>query len=156
MTGQQAYLKLTALCARSEHCQQEMLDKMRQWGVSEEEQAQVMQRLVNERYVDDERFTRAFVNDKIRYNKWGRRKVEQALWMKHIDEHIARTILDEVDDEEYTATLTPMLKQKRRTTKANSDYELNMKLIKFALSRGFTMDIIKQCLDVEDESEFLD
>jgi len=156
MTGQQAYLKLTALCARSEHCQQEMLDKMRQWGVSEEEQAQVMQRLVNERYVDDERFTRAFVNDKIRYNKWGRRKVEQALWMKRIDEHIARAILDEVDDEEYTATLTPMLKQKRRTTKANSDYELNMKLIKFALSRGFTMDIIKQCLDVEDESEFLD
>jgi len=156
MTGQQAYLKLTALCARSEHCQQEMLDKMRQWGVSEEERAQVMQRLVNERYVDDERFTRAFVNDKIRYNKWGRRKVEQALWMKHIDEHIARAILDEVDDEEYTATLTPMLKQKRRTTKANSDYELNMKLIKFALSRGFTMDIIKQCLDVEDESEFLD
>lgn len=156
MTGQQAYLKLTALCARSEHCQQEMLDKMRQWGVSEEEQAQVMQRLVNERYVDDERFTRAFVNDKIRYNKWGRRKVEQALWMKRIDEHIARAILDEVNDEEYTATLTPMLKQKRRTTKANSDYELNMKLIKFALSRGFTMDIIKQCLDVEDESEFLD
>ncbi|UKK50549.1 RecX family transcriptional regulator [Prevotella sp. E13-17] len=156
MTGQQAYLKLTALCARSEHCQQEMLDKMRQWGVSEEERAQVMQRLVNERYVDDERFTRAFVNDKIRYNKWGRRKVEQALWMKRIDEHIARAILDEVDDEEYTATLTPMLKQKRRTTKANSDYELNMKLIKFALSRGFTMDIIKQCLDVEDESEFLD
>lgn len=156
MTGQQAYLKLTALCARSEHCQQEMLDKMRQWGVSEEERAQVMQRLVNERYVDDERFTRAFVNDKIRYNKWGRRKVEQALWMKRIDEHIARAILDEVNDEEYTATLTPMLKQKRRTTKANSDYELNMKLIKFALSRGFTMDIIKQCLDVEDESEFLD
>lgn len=156
MTGQQAYLKLTALCARSEHCQQEMIDKMRQWGVSPEEQAQVMERLVKERYVDDERFTRAFVNDKIRYNKWGRRKVEQALWMKRIDEHIAKAVLDEVDDEEYTAILTPMLKQKRRSTKANSDYELNMKLIKYALSRGFTMDIIKQCINVEDESEFLD
>ncbi|WP_027455256.1 regulatory protein RecX [Xylanibacter brevis] len=155
-TGQQAYQKLTALCARSEHCQQEMIDKMRQWGVSPEEQAQVMERLVKERYVDDERFTRAFVNDKIRYNKWGRRKVEQALWMKRIDEHIAKAVLDEVDDEEYTAILTPMLKQKRRSTKANSDYELNMKLIKYALSRGFTMDIIKQCINVEDESEFLD
>lgn len=155
-TGQQAYQKLTALCARSEHCQQEMIDKMRQWGVPPEEQAQVMERLVKERYVDDERFTRAFVNDKIRYNKWGRRKVEQALWMKRIDEHIAKAVLDEVDDEEYTAILTPMLKQKRRSTKANSDYELNMKLIKYALSRGFTMDIIKQCINVEDESEFLD
>ena len=46
MTGQQAYQKLAALCARSEHCQQEMLDKMRQWGVDEEEQAKVMARLV--------------------------------------------------------------------------------------------------------------
>lgn len=133
-----------------------MIDKMRQWGVPPEEQAQVMERLVKERYVDDERFTRAFVNDKIRYNKWGRRKVEQALWMKRIDEHIAKAVLDEVDDEEYTAILTPMLKQKRRSTKANSDYELNMKLIKYALSRGFTMDIIKQCINEEDESEFLD
>lgn len=155
-TGQQAYLKLTALCARSEHCQQEMLEKMRQWGVSQEEQAQVMARLVSERYVDDERFARVFVSDKIRYNKWGRRKVEQALWLKRIDKAIASQVLDEVDDAEYVSVLRPLLKQKRRSTKAASEYELTMKLIKFALSRGFTMDIIKQCIDVEDEDEFLD
>lgn len=155
-TGQQAYLKLTALCARSEHCQQEMLEKMHQWGVSQEEQAQVMARLVSERYVDDERFARAFVSDKIRYNKWGRRKVEQALWLKRIDKAIAAQVLDEVDDAEYVSVLRPLLKQKRRSTKAASEYELTMKLIKFALSRGFTMDIIKQCIDVEDEDEFLD
>lgn len=155
-TGQQAYLKLTALCARSEHCQQEMLEKMRQWGVSQEEQAQVMARLVSERYVDDERFARAFVSDKIRYNKWGRRKVEQALWLKRIDKAIASQVLDEVDDAEYVSVLRPLLKQKRRSIKAASEYELTMKLIKFALSRGFTMDIIKQCIDVEDEDEFLD
>lgn len=155
-TGQQAYLKLTALCARSEHCQQEMLEKMRQWGVSQEEQAQVMARLVSERYVDDERYARSFVSDKIRYNKWGRRKVEQALWLKRIDKAIATQVLDEVDDAEYVSVLRPLLKQKRRSTKAASEYELTMKLIKFALSRGFTMDIIKQCIDVEDEDEFLD
>ena len=151
MTGQQAYAKLTALCARSEHCQQEMLEKMRQWGVSDEEQAQVMARLVGERYVDDERYAHAFVNDKIRYNKWGRRKVEQALWQKHIDKDIATRVLDGIDDEEYLNILKPLLKQKRRSTKAQSEYELTMKLIKFALSRGFTMDIIKQCIEVEDE-----
>jgi len=156
MTGQQAYAKLTALCARSEHCQQEMLEKMRQWGVSDEEQAQVMARLVGERYVDDERYARAFVNDKIRYNKWGRRKVEQALWQKHIDKDIATRVLDGIDDEEYLNILKPLLKQKRRSTKAQSEYELTMKLIKFALSRGFTMDIIKQCIEVEDEDELPD
>ena len=156
MTGQQAYQKLAALCARSEHCQQEMLDKMRQWGVDEEEQAKVMARLVEERYVDDERFTRAFVNDKVRYAKWGRRKIEQALWMKRIDEQLARTVLDEVPDDDYIAILRPVLKQKRRGTKAASEYEMTMKLIKYALSRGFTMDVIKQCMEVDDEAEFSD
>ncbi len=156
MTGQQAYQKLTDLCARSEHCQQEMKEKMRQWGVSEEEQAKVMDRLIAERYVDDERFAHAFIYDKIRYNKWGRRKVEQALWMKRIDDSISKSILDDVDDDEYIRILRPLLKQKRKSIKADSEYELTMKLIKFAISRGFTMDIIKQCIEVEDEDVFLD
>jgi len=156
MTSQQAFSKLADLCARSEHCQQEMTEKMRQWGISETEQAEVMERLVHERYVDDERFTRAFVNDKIKYNKWGRRKIEQALWTKRIDSSISKPILDAIDDDEYISILKPLLRQKRKSTKAANDYELRMKLIKLAVSRGFTMDIIKQCIEVEDEDEFLD
>ena len=89
----------------------------------------------------------------MRYNKWGRRKVEQALWQKHIDEDIRRRVLDEIDDDEYLDVLRPLLKQKRRSTKASSDYELNQKLMRFALGRGFTFDIIRQCLDVEEEPE---
>ena len=147
VTEQGAYLQLAQLCARSEHCQHEMLEKMRRWGMTDETQARVMQRLVSERYVDDERYARAFVRDKIRYNKWGRRKVEQALWMKRIDDDIRERVLGEVDDDEYISVLRPLLKQKRRSTKAQSDYELNQKLVKFALSRGFTFDIIRQCMD---------
>lgn len=147
VTEQGAFLQLAQLCARSEHCQHEMQEKMRRWEMSEEAQARVMQRLVSERYVDDERYARAFVRDKIRYNKWGRRKVEQALWVKHIDEDIRQRVLGEVDDDEYLSVLRPLLKQKRRSTKAQSDYELNQKLVKFALQRGFTFDIIRQCVD---------
>ena len=155
-TEQDAYLTLAALCAQAEHCQWEMTEKMRRWELSDEVQARIMERLVKERYVDDERFARAFVKDKVRYNKWGRRKVEQALWAKHIDETIRQQVLDEVDDGEYIRVLRPLLQQKRKTTKANSDYELNGKLIRFAMSRGFTMDIIKQCINVDDEDEFVE
>lgn len=155
-TEQEAYQTLSALCAQAEHCQWEMTEKMRRWELAEEAQARVMQRLVSERYVDDERYARAFVKDKVRYNKWGRRKVEQALWQKHIDESVRQQVLDEVDDDEYISILRPMLQQKRKSTKASSDYELNGKLIKFAMSRGFTMDIIKQCVNVEDDDEFLE
>ena len=130
-----------------------MLEKMRRWELPEEEQARVMQRLISERYVDDERYARAFVKDKVRYNKWGRRKVEQALWQKHIDEDIRQQVLDEVDDDEYLSVLKPLLQQKRRSTKAANDYELNQKLMRFALSRGFTYDIIRQCLHVEEEPD---
>ena len=116
MTEQEAYLQLAALCAQAEHCQQEMRDKMRRWELDETVQNRIIDRLIKERYVDDERYARAFVKDKIRYNKWGRRKVQQA----------------------------------RKSIKAESDYELNQKLVRFALGRGFGFDIIRQCLNVDD------
>ena len=155
-TEQEAYLTLAALCAQAEHCQWEMVEKMRKWEIPEEAQARIMERLVKERYVDDERFARAFAKDKVRYNKWGRRKVEQALWQKHIDEDIRKNVLNEIDDGEYLSVLRPLLKQKRKSIKAQNDYELNQKLMRFALGRGFTFDIIKQCIDVEDEGELVD
>jgi regulatory protein len=130
-----------------------MRDKMRRWGLDEQVQERVVARLVKERFVDDERYARAFVKDKVHYNKWGRRKVQQGLWMKRIDEDIQRRVLDEVDDREYLEVLRLLLKQKRKSTKAASDYELNQKLVRFALGRGFTFDIIRQCLDVDEEMD---
>ena len=120
-TENDAYLTLAALCAQAEHCQYEMLEKMRRWEIPEDAQARVMAKLIKERYIDDERFAQAFVKDKIRYNKWGRRKVEQALWQKRFDEDIRKRVLDEVDEDEYLSILRPLLKQKRKTIKANSD-----------------------------------
>ncbi len=150
-TEQEAYLQLAALCAQAEHCQQEMRDKMKRWEMAPEVQELVIARLIKERYIDDERYARAFVKDKIRYNKWGRRKVQQGLWMKHIDDDIQQRVLSEVDDTEYLAVLKPLLKQKAKSIKAENDYELTQKLVRFALGRGFTYDIIRQCLDVDDE-----
>lgn len=155
-TEEEAFLQLAALCANAEHCQYEMLEKMKRWELSDEAQARVMARLIEERYVDDRRYARAFVKDKIRYNKWGHRKVQQGLWMKRIDKEIQDEVLDDIDEKEYLDVLKPLLKQKRKSIKANSDYELNQKLVRFAYGRGFTFEIIRQCLDVSDidEDEF--
>ena len=128
-----------------------MTEKMRRWGLSETAQARVMAELVKGRYVDDSRFCRMFVRDKLKFNKWGRRKIEQALWAKRIDESVYRPFLDEVSLEEYAEILMPMLKAKRKSVKAASDYERDMKLIKYAMGRGFTMDVIKQCLNTDIE-----
>lgn len=155
-TEQDALLRLTSLCSTAEHCSHEMLEKMRRWEMPEDAQARIMEYLVREKYIDDERYARFFAKDKIRYNKWGRRKVEQAMWQKHIDTDIQRRVLDDVDEEEYLAILRPLLKSKRKAVKASSDYEMNMKLIRFAMGRGFTMDVIRQCLDNDDYDEIDD
>lgn len=156
MTEQEAYLQLAAICAQAEHCEQEMRDKMKRWELDETVQNRIIDRLTKERYIDNERYARAFVKDKIRYNKWGRRKVQQALWMKRIDASLQQQVLDEINEKEYLDVLRPLLKQKRKSVKAQSDYELNQKLVRFALGRGFTFDIIRQCLDVDEEMDYTD
>ena len=142
-----------ALCARGEHSSGEMLEKMRRWDVDDEAQARIMQRLINERYVDDERFARAFVNDKIKYNQWGSRRIEQALWQKGIDKETRQAVLAEINDEQYLEVLRPLLKTKARSVKANSEYERQMKLARFAMGRGFTFNLIQQCLPEADNLE---
>lgn len=146
ITEQQALSRLMALCARSEHSSGEMLQKMRLWGLDEEAQARVMERLTADRYVDDERFTRAFVNDKIRYNQWGRRKIEQALCAKGVDRSVQQQVLDAVPEKEYLSVLEPLLKSKARSISGRNEFERQMKLIRFAQSRGFSMDEIEKCM----------
>ena len=152
MTYEMALQRLTALCASAEHCEYEMMEKMRKWEVEDSDRERIMEYLRQAKFVDDERYARAFVKDKVRYNKWGRRKVEQGLWAKHISEDIRQRVLDEVDDSLYKSVLTDLLKSRRRSIKADNDYEMNRKLIKYALSRGFDYSIIRQCLDYDDDT----
>ena len=134
------------MCARGEHCKEEMRRKMQRWEVDEATQERVLDYLVKERYIDEERYARFFINDKITYNKWGRKKVEQALFMKRIPPEISRPILDEIDNEEYLEILLPLLKSKRKSVKGANDYEIRMKLIRFAMGRGFSYEQAQNAL----------
>ena len=151
ISEQQALFKLTKLCSQSEHCSQEMLEKMKKWELEEDAIARNMEYLIREKYVDDSRFARFFINDKIKYNKWGRKKVEQALYLKHISKDISDPIFEEIDNKLYLDVLRPILQSKRKSIKAKNDYELNIKLIKFAMGRGFSKDLIKKCLNHIDD-----
>ena len=144
-----AFARLSALCARSEHCQHDMLERMRRWGLPPDEQAQVMAMLTEGRYIDDERYARAFASDKIRHGKCGRRKVEQALRMKRVDDSTIARVLADVADDEYLSVLRPLIKQRMKATAAASDYERRTKVAKYALGRGYTFDLIRQCLDMD-------
>lgn len=152
MTEEKALSRLAALCSRGEHSAGEMDEKMRRWGLDEAARERVVRYLVAHKYVDDERFARAFVRDKLEYNGWGRRKLEQALWQKRVAQDIIARVLDETAPEDFTEKLRPLLAAKRKTVKAKDSRELTAKLIRFAMGRGFCYEQVRECLDDADEA----
>lgn len=153
MSAEAAFSKLAALCARGEHCSGEMDEKMLRWNMEDADRQSVLERLKKEKYVDDERYARAFIHDKINYDKWGRRKIEQALRMKQVAEADYLPALDAVSEDEWLEALRPLIKQKMETTKGRNDYERATKTIKYAMGRGYTLDIIRKCIDEADYEE---
>lgn len=147
MSEQQALSRLASACSQAEHCTGEINQKLEQWGIAPDAHQRILDYLITNKYVDDARFAKLFVRDKLKFNKWGRRKIAEALWMKRIPTDIQEEALAEITDEDYTEILIPLLKAKAPSIKANSNYEWSMKLIKFAMSRGFDMSIIKHCID---------
>ena len=151
ISEKEAQLKLSSLCAQGEHCTQDLIDKLNKWEIPEDAQARIMEYLTKNKFVDDARFCVAFDKDKIKYNGWGRKKVEQALYIKRIPRSMSDPVFEEIPDEMYLEKLRPLIKQKYPTIKARNEYERAMKLIKFAMGRGFDMRIIRMCIDEAEE-----
>lgn len=154
MDKNNAYLRLTALCAASEQCKSDVRKKMQRWELSAEEQEQILCRLVDERFIDEQRYATAFVRDKSRYNKWGRQKIKSELIRRGIPSHQIDTALCEINEDENTETLRHIIDTKRRTVKGKTEYEVRTKLIRFALSRGFEMSDILKVVGSADNDEW--
>lgn len=157
MTEQQALSSLAAACSRAEHCTGEIILKLDRWGIAPDARQRIVDYLVANKYVDDLRYARMFVRDKLKFNKWGRRKIAEAMWQKRVPSDIQEEALADISDEEYAEILLPLLKAKAPSVKARNDYEWAMKLMKFAVGRGFDTHIIRRCLDemgtiVEDDN----
>lgn len=145
-TEDMARLKAEAYCSAAEHCKDDVYRKLEQWGVSVEARGSIIDHLVKERFIDEQRYATAFVRDKYRFNQWGRIKIVQALRMKHIASGCISVAMEEVDDEEYLSILTSLLQKKRKGVKGANEYERNGKLIRFAAGHGYDMEEILRCM----------
>ncbi len=151
MTADEVLYKLAARCSTSEQCLSDIETKLAKYDLTEEEKTRILRHLVEEKYVDDRRYSEAFVRDKYRFNKWGRIKIAQGLRMKGIDQETIDDAMGAIDEEEYIEIQRELIKAKRRSTKGKNDYEINGKLIRFATGRGFELGAIRQCLGGEME-----
>lgn len=156
LTEKEALCKAAAYCSASEHCRSEVASKLKAWGMSADEQESILQQLVQERYIDESRYARFYVNDKFRFNQWGRTKIAMSLKQKGIASGTYSEWLDAIPEDDYLAVLRELLQAKQRSVKARNEYELNGKLIRFALGRGYEMSAIRRCLPQADEYPEMD
>ena len=150
-TEEEAYQKLSALCAMSEQCCHDMMRKMQRWEMPKEVAERIVARLVKERFIDEERFARAFVKDKFRYNHWGRIRIEQELKMRRIAQRHIEKGLEELCEEDNLSALREIVQKKRPQVKGKNEYEIKGKLIRFALGKGFAMEDIMKVVGSVDE-----
>ena len=132
-----AYDKAALLCSKSEKCSSEIQEKLKLWGLSVEEMEPVIEQLIVEKYLDDERFARAYVKDKFRFNHWGKQKIAHMLQAKKICQEILELAFEEIDEDGYSEELRKLLIDKEKSIKAKDKYDKRNKLMRFALGRGF-------------------
>lgn len=143
----QAFLQMARICSRKEYSPFDISQKLFKMGFTGEVTESIISKLKTENYINEGRYVRSFVNDKLLINKWGVNKIEMHLRYKQISPDVIDEILSEYSNTELNSSLQSILKKKWTQIKGESHYEKKGKLIKYALGRGFKMDAIIKSID---------
>ncbi len=151
ISKKEALVKAQNLCAEKEKCVFDIRQKLFDWKLKTEEHDWVIDQLIDDKFIDEERYARFFAKDKFRYNKWGKLKIEFALKQKQISSQIIKGALKEIPDEEYESLLETELIKKLKSLKDTDEYTIKSKLARFASSRGFetgkVFDMISEIIE---------
>jgi len=139
--------RIARLCSRREMCRKEVREKLQNWGVDAEHIAKIENWLVESRYVDEERYARAYVRNHLYLRKWGKIKIRTHLKEKQITGTMIDNALSEIPEEEYQEILRTELLKKKKSLKPANRFDLLARLQRFALSRGFETDVVSRVLD---------
>ena len=130
-------------CSTTERCVNDIHKKIKTEGLPTEAEKRIIDYLLKEKFIDEKRFCHSFVNDKFKFNHWGRVKICYELKSRNIPQDVFHEAIDNIiDEDEYISVLTDLLKSKKRTTTGRSPQDVFQKLCRFASSRGFETPLI--------------
>ncbi|MGQ9619551.1 MAG: regulatory protein RecX [Bacteroidales bacterium] len=142
-----ALKELMKLCANREYCRQDIDCRLEKKGMEISDRVKILNLLVRDRFIDEERYSAAFVRDKFRYNRWGKVKIAAVLRTKGINENTIQQALGLIDKDEYKETLKRLVETHKKSVRAKNAYEMKGKLFRFAVSRGFESNLVYDVLD---------
>lgn len=140
-TLEEGLAKLQRYCAYQDRCHKEVREKLKDLGFWGDDVGQIIVELIEDKFLDEERFARSFVRGKHRFKKWGRIKIKQELKRKDITGYCLKMGFEEIEEEEYMETLTQLLEKKKPLTRAKNDYELKTKLVKYVMTKGYESNL---------------
>ncbi|MCY1723552.1 regulatory protein RecX [Prolixibacteraceae bacterium Z1-6] len=143
----QAYSKMAQLCSRSEQCSADIRKKILAYEIVDEIVDEIIEKLIAEKYIDDKRYVRAYVNDKFKINKWGKIKMRYYLKMKGLSDETIDYGLENIDEEKYKALLIKTMKSKAKTIKTKDKFQKMGQVIRYAQNRGFEPELIHRFMN---------
>jgi regulatory protein len=134
--------KIGRFCAYRERCEFEVIEKLKEWEVSEFLSTKILAFLLEENFVNNSRFARIYATGKHRHNQWGKQKIYQGLREKKINANDIENALDQLDEAEYLTTLDFLIQKKNRKIKATNVYEQRQKIATFLMQKGYEGDLV--------------
>lgn len=141
------YAKMARLCSRSEQCSADIRKKIIACDVADDTADEIIEKLVAEKFIDDERYVKAYVADKFKFNQWGRVKMRYYLRAKGLSDNVIEMGLDTIDEEKYKKILIKVMKSKAKSIKNKEKFQKMGQVIRFAQNRGFEPELIHRYLN---------
>ena len=138
--------KMAKYCAYQERCIKDVTDKLKTFEISSKDREEILNYLIDNRFVDNKRFAKAFVRGKINQSGWGLNKIRFHLMQKGISKELIDEALQAFDEESYRQRLVEVIKTKAKTVKAANDFEKKRKLAAYAIQKGFEAPLVWEVL----------
>jgi len=142
-----ALQKAADYCAYQERSQQQVRDKLYDYGLHQEEVEEALSELIVQGFISEERFAKAYAGGKFRMKGWGKRKIIQGLKQHKISDYCMKKGLAEIDDEAYYDTLLNHVRKKVTQIGGASDYVIKGKTMQYLAGKGFEMDLIREAIN---------
>ena len=145
-----ALAKAEHYCAYQDRAQQEVRDKLYEWGLWTDAVENIISQLITANYLNEERFAKAYVRGKFSQKAWGRIKIKQGLKLKKVSDVLIKKALLTIDGDDYLRTLQQVIAKKAALVNEKNDFKRRYKLQQYAMGRGFEADLILDVLKNSD------
>lgn len=150
-SAHEALIKLRRYCAYQERCHREVKQKLWDWGMYENESGQIVVQLIEEGFLNEERYAKAIAGGKFRTKGWGKNKIAAALKSKGIVSNLISSSMNEIDSADYRKKLELLISKKTASLKGEHPITLKQKVARFALGKGYESDLVWEIINSMNE-----